>query len=113
VGQPILAASRLQPTLFVDGGYFVPRRPPERRLQARLPAPQKRSQYNGAVRKFAVRKFDNFEDADRADREYYWSLTPQERLRIMCELTALGVSSRNDPIPRLARVYRIIELPRR
>ena len=41
------------------------------------------------------------------------SLTPAERMRMMCELTSLGVRSRNDPAPRLARVYRIAELPRR
>ena len=65
------------------------------------------------MRTVTVRKFDSFEEADRADKTCYWSLTPGERLRIMCELCALGVRSRNGPSPRLARVYRIIELPRR
>jgi hypothetical protein len=69
--------------------------------------------YNVSVKKVTVRMFDSFEEADRADRTYYWSLTPEERLRIMCELTALRVGSHDDPVPRLARVYRIIELPRR
>jgi hypothetical protein len=69
--------------------------------------------YNRSVRAVTVRKFDNFEEADRADKIYYWSLTPAERMRMMCELTSLGVRSRNDPAPRLARVYRIAELPLR
>ena len=65
------------------------------------------------MRTVTVRKFDSFEEAERADRLYYWSLTPEERLRMMCELCALGVQSNHDPSPRLARVYRIVELPRR
>ncbi|SPE38449.1 hypothetical protein SBA6_890023 [Candidatus Sulfopaludibacter sp. SbA6] len=69
--------------------------------------------YNESVRTVTVRKFDSFEVADRADKAYYWSLTPNERLRMMCELCALRVRSRHDPTPRLARVYRIIELAQR
>ena len=64
------------------------------------------------MRNVTVRKFDSFEEADRADKTYYWSLTPGERIRMMCELCALSVRTRNDPSPRLARVYRITELPR-
>jgi hypothetical protein len=68
--------------------------------------------YNGLVRRPAVRKYGSFEEADRADKAYYLSLTPDERLRIMCELCSLRIRSRNDPSPRLARVYRVIESPR-
>ena len=65
--------------------------------------------YNSGVRTVTLRSFDSFEEADRADKLYYLSLTPEKRLRIMCELCALRVRSQNDPNPRLARVYRIIE----
>jgi hypothetical protein len=73
----------------------------------------RRANYNGAVRTVTVRKFDSFEEAERADRLHYWSLTPEVRLRMMCELSALGVRSHHDPSPRLARVYRVVKLPRR
>ena len=68
--------------------------------------------YNSFVRTFTVRTFDSFEQAGRADKAYYLSLTPDERLRIMCELCALRVRSHHDPSPRLARVYRVIERAR-
>ena len=47
--------------------------------------------YNSFVRTFTVRTFNSFEQAERADKAYYLylSLTPSERLRIMCELLAL------------------------
>lgn len=57
-----------------------------------------------------VRKFSNFADADRADREYYLSLTPEERLRILFELVR---RAQDDPPPRLERVYRVIKLEER
>lgn len=66
----------------------------------------------GVVRTFTVRKFDTFADADMADKAYYLSLTPAERLRMMCELTSLSIRSNHDPGPSLARVYRAIELAR-
>ena len=36
----------------------------------------------------AVGKFDRHEDAMRADREYYRSLTPEQRVDILLELVA-------------------------
>ena len=43
VGQPILAAAGFQPALFDDRNRSpAPEKPPERRLQARLPVPQNR-----------------------------------------------------------------------
>jgi len=32
----------------------------------------------------AIRKYASLEEADRAEKACYWSLTPEERLRIMC-----------------------------
>ena len=53
-----------------------------------------------------VRIFKSFEEVDAADREYYSSLTPKERLKIAGQLWKrhFGLS------PRMARVYRIIKL---
>jgi hypothetical protein len=58
----------------------------------------------------AVRK--TFREADLADKEYYQSLSPQQRLEILLEL------NRRWPVPDdveaaegLARVYRIVRLP--
>jgi hypothetical protein len=68
--------------------------------------------YDESVRKFTVRTFESFEEAERAEKAYYLSLTPGQRLQIMCELCALRVRTSNDPAPRLARVYRIIERSR-
>lgn len=56
-----------------------------------------------------VRKFRTHEDAEKADREYYLSLTPQERMKIFFEL----IGRNPDAAKRLERVYRIIKIPRR
>lgn len=56
-----------------------------------------------------IRVFDSFEDADQADREYYASLTPQQRLEILFDL----ISRYSDDASNqqgFARVYRIVEL---
>ena len=68
--------------------------------------------YNRGVRRIA-RKFDSFEAADQAEKDYYFSLTSAERLQIMCELTALHQRNASDTVPRLARVYRVTKLPLR
>ena len=57
--------------------------------------------------------FKSFEEADRADKAYYLSLTPQQRLEIVTQLRALLYGPDDDSAPRLERVYRIVELPRR
>lgn len=54
-----------------------------------------------------VAKFQSFAEADKADREFYRTLSPQERLSIVLQL------SKHEPERRLERVYRIIKLPRR
>jgi hypothetical protein len=56
-----------------------------------------------------IRKFSSFEEADKADREYYRSLTPQERLNQFLEVLEIGKSFHGAP-KRLARVYRIVKL---
>ncbi len=54
-----------------------------------------------------VAKFRSFEEAEKADRDFYKKLTPQERVDILLELLPHG------PEQRLERVYRITKFPRR
>ncbi len=61
---------------------------------------------NSDVQK-TVAKFRTFEEAEKADRDFYKKLTPQERLDILLELLSYG------PEQRLERVYRIVKLPQR
>ena len=56
------------------------------------------------------RKFKSFEEAEEADRQYYLSLTPKERLEILGEIIW---RANGETFPRLERVYRIIKRPRR
>ncbi len=51
-----------------------------------------------------VAKFRSFEEAEKVDREFYKSLTPQERLDILVELLS------HVPEQRLERVVRIVKL---
>ncbi len=58
-----------------------------------------------------VKVFRSFEECDRAEKEYYRSLTPQERLEILIELNRrLPGSGDHEASERLERVYRIIKL---
>jgi hypothetical protein len=55
-----------------------------------------------------ARKFRSFAEADKADREFYRSLTPEQRLEMLCDLIA---SAYPDEIKqRLERVCRVIKL---
>ena len=58
----------------------------------------------------SIRKFDSFEEADRADAEYYASLTPQQRLDILLELVESYRKSLGETAERFERVYRVVEL---
>jgi hypothetical protein len=52
----------------------------------------------------------SFEDADRADKAFYRSLTPCQRLEILLELNARWpVGADAESYRRLARVYHITE----
>ena len=59
-----------------------------------------------------IRIFHSHEEADRADREYYESLTPQQRIDIMLELSARFRETLGEAGERLERVYRITQLGR-
>jgi hypothetical protein len=56
----------------------------------------------------AVRIFHSFAEADKADDEYYRSLTPEQRLEILFDL--VKSQQPDEPEPRLERVCRIIKL---
>ena len=52
----------------------------------------------------------SFEEADRADREYYRSLTPLQRLEILLELNRHWPKDENGPHSEgKAKVFRIIK----
>lgn len=57
-----------------------------------------------------VAVFDSFEDADRADVEYYAALRPEERLEILFDLIARHRESLGEAAQRFERVHRVIEL---
>ncbi len=54
-----------------------------------------------------VVKFRSFEEAEKADRDFYDKLTPQARLEILLELLNHG------PEQRLERTYRVTKFARR
>ena len=54
-----------------------------------------------------VAKFRSFEEAEKADREFYARLTPQARLEILLELLNHG------PEQRLERTYCVTQFAQR
>jgi hypothetical protein len=53
----------------------------------------------------------SFEECDRADKAYYRTLSPQQRLEILWELNRRWPASGDDEtVERLERVYRVIKL---
>jgi hypothetical protein len=55
-----------------------------------------------------ARKFRSFAEADKADFEYYQSLTPEQRLDILGELIARAHPDKTGQ--RIEKVSRIIKL---
>jgi hypothetical protein len=55
-----------------------------------------------------ARKFSSFAESDRADREYYRSLTPEQRVDIVLEL--MPRAQIDEAQQGFARVYRIVKL---
>jgi uncharacterized protein YdeI (YjbR/CyaY-like superfamily) len=56
----------------------------------------------------AGRVFHSFAEADQAEKEYYRSLTPEQRLEILFDL--VKTQQPDEVEPRLERVYRVIKL---
>lgn len=59
-------------------------------------------------RQFAI--YESVGAAGNADREYYASLTGEERLEIQFELIARHRGSLGEAAERLERVHRVVEL---
>jgi hypothetical protein len=59
-----------------------------------------------------LKVFTSFEAADRADDEYYASLSPDERLDVLLTLIAAHREATGVASARLERVYRVTELSR-
>jgi hypothetical protein len=57
-----------------------------------------------------LRVFSSFDDAGRADVEYYAALTPDERLAILLEIIANHREATGETSERLERVYRVTQL---
>lgn len=55
----------------------------------------------------SAKKFQNFAEAEKADRDFYKKLTGNERLKILVDLLNHG------PEQRLERISRIVKFPRR
>jgi len=54
-----------------------------------------------------VRRFSNFAEAEKADRDFYKKLTGNERLKICVELSAPNV---DQPMERVVRIRKFSEL---
>jgi hypothetical protein len=65
--------------------------------------------YNAEMDK-VVKRFSSFRESDEADRQYYQSLTPVQRLDILLELNARYRDLWHDAPQGLERVYRIVQL---
>jgi len=57
-----------------------------------------------------VKKFASFAEAERSDKEYYLSLSPEERLDILLELIAQYREGLDEDSQRFKRVYKITKL---
>ena len=57
------------------------------------------------------KKFDSFAESDRADRAYYQSLTPAERMDILLELISRWQG--DEAAKGFERVYRVAQLHER
>ena len=53
-------------------------------------------------------KFNSFAEAEAAEKAYYLSLTPEQRLDILLDLINQGAGDEAEQ--RLERVYRIVKL---
>jgi len=60
-----------------------------------------------------ARVFDDFDAADEATRAQYAAMSPEERLAVVVELGFRHREDEGETAPRLARVYRVVELSRR
>jgi hypothetical protein len=65
------------------------------------------------ARRSEMRVFDSMQDADAADRAYWWSRTPSARLRELERLRQLNYGyGKGRPLPRFQSTLRVVELGR-
>lgn len=57
-----------------------------------------------------LQQFSGFDAAEKAEREYYAALTPQERLDLLLELIRRHQESLGEAAKGFERVYRVVEL---
>lgn len=60
--------------------------------------------------KKVVRKFASHAESEKADREYYRSLSPQQRLDILLEIIAAHREETGEASEGFKRVYRVTQL---
>jgi hypothetical protein len=64
-------------------------------------------------RNLKLRVFKSFEEADAAEREESWAMSPAERLRACEVLRQLNYGyGKGQPLPYLQRILKVVELPR-
>jgi len=56
-----------------------------------------------------IQFFNSFAEAEEADKKYYKSLTPAQRIEILLILRSQFKQNDDEPRGRLKRVYRIIK----
>ena len=59
-----------------------------------------------------IAKFRTHQEAEAATLAYYRRLSPADRLEVLFRLRALALKEDDASSERLARVYRIVQLPR-
>lgn len=65
-----------------------------------------------AVRNIPYRIFKDHDEADRADDEFYASLSGNQRVDLMIKMNRVFAEAYGAPEQRLHRVYRIVESTR-
>ncbi len=66
--------------------------------------------YSDPVDRTVARVFKSFIEAERADAEYYASLSPDARVDILLDLMAQQRDLNGETDERLERVYRVVQL---
>ena len=59
-----------------------------------------------------VQVFGSHEEAAAADRAYYRSLSPEQRLDLLLDIVRRHQESEDEAAARFERVYRVVELSR-
>ena len=72
---------------------------------------RKASKTGKAKSKWSLRTFDSMADADKADREYWWSRSPAQRMRELERLRQLNWGyGKGKSYPRFEPTIRIVDM---